>query len=94
MYAPPEEVEPAGVLDGDIIAGSTGTRILVRQAGGDYLEDTLWSGQFGVSPAEWRTGALELVALATEHAGIKPRLSAIEHPDNYEAGTSDVFPPD
>jgi len=39
VFVAPEQDQPRGILDGDIIAGSTGTHILVRQPDGAYLPD-------------------------------------------------------
>lgn len=91
VYEPTEEHTPPGVLDADIIAGSTGTRILVRQTGDSYLLDREYEQQFGAD-SEWRRRALQMTDdLAA--AGCRVALAPIEIAGNYERGISDVFPP-
>lgn len=90
---PQEEAEPAGLLDPDIIAGSTGTQILVRQQDGAYLPDEQYGVDEPLEPCEWRERVLALVeAINTPNLLLQP--AAIEYLENYGDGVSDVYPPD
>lgn len=92
-YVPPEEAEATGVLDGDLIAASTGTRILVRQRDGTYLPDRAYAALAGQLAPDWRASALRLLTDLFAHS-CPGALASIESAENYEAGRSDVFPPD
>ena len=90
---PQEEAEPAGLLDPDIIAGSTGTRILARQRDGAYLPDEEYGSGEPLEPPEWRKRASALVeAINTPDPLLEP--APIESAANYDDGISDVYPPD
>lgn len=90
VYAPPEDCFPRGILDGDIIAGSTGTRIMVRQTDGSYVPDSAYENRGGAL-GRWRDTAMEAL-IALDIPGAEP--APIEFEANYERGASDVFPPD
>jgi hydroxymethylpyrimidine pyrophosphatase-like HAD family hydrolase len=79
-----------GIYDPDIIIGSTGTCILVRQTSGGYCCDCSFQKQFSANSQEWREKALASLQK------FKPiyRLAPIEFEDNYWQGKTDVFPPD
>ncbi|GAC1401345.1 MAG: hypothetical protein NVSMB52_15160 [Chloroflexota bacterium] len=91
-YVPPEEVIPRGVLDADIVAGSTGTRILVQQSSTTYDVDTQYEASYDEASRNWRAGCLQLLSRLRDR-GSAFELSAIDIEENYRAGTSDVFPP-
>lgn len=93
VYVPPEEAEPAGILDGEVIAGSSGTRILLRQGDGSYGIDTQYEARFGASPARWRERKMALVAW-TRSRGCLAEPAPIDSWEKYEAGEADVAPPD
>ena len=92
-YVSPEKHEPIGLLDGDIIAGSTGTQIMIRQKGGGYLPDRSYELGSALSSGSWREAALQLLAMLTAE-GYTAEPAEIESEDNYQAGVSDVFPPE
>jgi hypothetical protein len=87
----PERVVAAGLLDGDVIAGSSGTRILVRQTDGGYLPDVAYEG--GVEPAAWRE-QVETLLRWVRAEGCAFELASIDRRGAYEGGAADVFPPD
>jgi len=92
FYLPPESVEPRGILDGEIIAGSSGSRIFVRQTDAGYVPDHAFGGS-ELPPDAWREEALALLAEAN---GADPvaEPAAIESFASYQAGIADVAPPD
>jgi hypothetical protein len=92
-YVPPEEAEATGILDGDLIAASTGTRILVRQQDGTYLSDRAYAILAGQPAPDWRSSALRLLTDLFAH-GCPGTLASIESVKNYDTRCSDVFPPD
>lgn len=92
-YVAPEEEVPQGLLDGDIIAGSSGTRILVKQLDGRYLPDFAYEGAYGVESAIWRDRTLQLAQALIARGGCQGGPAAIDLPGNYEAGLVDVAPP-
>lgn len=89
---PPEDVEPRGILDGDFIAASSGTRLLVKQVDGRYLVDRAYEGRYGVSPEDWRDRTLAVLR-ALWSRGVPGELAEIEDPENYRLGRTDIFPP-
>jgi hypothetical protein len=91
-YTPPERVLPAGLLDGDVIAASSGTQILLKQEDGAYLPDRDYEARFDESPEGWRAAALALLDWI-QSLGCRVKAAPIEHPESYEEGRSDVFPP-
>ncbi len=90
-YTPPEIFEPKGLIDADIISGSTGTQIIVRQEDGSYLSDQSYDRTMGESADHWRKKALELVQMV-DHEGVS-RLSQLEDLENYVTGVTNVAPP-
>jgi hypothetical protein len=92
VYVPPETVLPGGLLDGEIVAGSSGTRILVRGDDGAYRPDPVYEERMGADPEGWRATALALVrTLQREGIGAEP--APIDRPEAYETGETDVYPP-
>lgn len=90
-YLDPSLLSPAGLLDPDIIAGSTGTQILIRQKNGGFCPLLSYEKSFGQKPQEWRKGVLS----ALSDLGIlqKASLSPLDLPANYRLGVTDVFMP-
>jgi hydroxymethylpyrimidine pyrophosphatase-like HAD family hydrolase len=92
VYAPPEQVEAAGILDPDIIAGSTGTHILVRQHGGWYTTDNVYEEQFGTSSEEWRKQIIDVINQYNTN-GQKAYPADYESSDKYNNGLVNIYPP-
>lgn len=92
VRVPPETVLPRGILDGDILAASTGTRVLVRQESGQYVVDSSYEARHGATPHDWRAAAEHMLDQARAR-GCSFEPAAIESQDNYRTGTSDVAPP-
>lgn len=93
VEVPQEAAEPAALLDPDVIAGSTGTRILFRQSDGRYRPDGTYGAPNESPPDLWRHEVLALLARVNDEGRVV-ELASIENADNYRAGRSDVFPPD
>lgn len=91
-FADTLSVETA-LYDPDIIISSTGTDILTRQENGSYSQDKIFRKNELRASKEWRNDTLKVL----QH--IDPddelfRLSYIESEQNYEDGTSYVYPHD
>lgn len=91
FYRDPLFVESPGVIDPDIVVGSTGTAIWIKQQSGGYLKDIRYEKGFMAHSAEWRKAVLHLLIKLkkTTHFEISP----LEDPNNYPAHTVDVAPP-
>lgn len=89
------EKTPIGVLDLHVIAGSTGTQMMVRCGqrgeGYYYLEDTAF--QQGV-PAGWRAGVTEALERFEQDTGVVVPYADIDRRDLFEQGRVDVMPPE
>jgi hypothetical protein len=92
VVVPPEDLLPRGLLDGEVIAGSSGTRILVRGEDGAYRPDPVYDAMMGNDPAGWRGRAMALVEAAAS-AGITVEAAPIDRPEAYESGATDIYPP-
>lgn len=91
-YVDPKNVIPRGLLDPDIVVGSTGTAIWVRQTDGSYVPDVGYTWQFGIEPEAWRASALRFIKRL---GGSRLcRISDIDNKINYEENKTDVYPPD
>lgn len=92
VYMKPELVEPVGLLDPDIIAGSTGTQILVRQKKGGYLIDKAYEKNLLTSADQWRN---DINMLINEFNNDKKRayIAHYDIPKNYFDGSSNVYRP-
>lgn len=90
----PEELkEFEGLYDPDIIAGTTGSRILVRQENGGYALDSDFENQQKQTSEEWRNGAMEVLQYI-DPEGKLYKLSPLENAQNYSRGEIDVYSPD
>jgi hypothetical protein len=92
VHVPPEDVVPAGLLDGEVIAGSSGTRILLRGEDGAYRPDPLYEEWMGADPDGWRAVATSLVRVL-QRQGIEAEPAPIDRREAYETGMTDVYPP-
>lgn len=92
VYLPVERIESEGILDPDIIAGSTGTQILVKQTGGYYVNDKQYENRFTESSDEWRKRMFDIISLYNTN---KQRAfpAGYEKSENYALGITDVYPP-
>ena len=92
VYIPPEQIEPSGLLDPDIIAGSTGTQILVKQKSGGYINDRQFEDRFTEVAESWREKALKMIDIFnTPYKRAYPAL--YEDPENYKNGLTNVYQP-
>ncbi len=92
-YIPPEDYEPLGVLDPDIIVGSSGTKILIRQKNGGYIHDISFEKRYSQKSHEWRIGTLQVISYINSF-GKLANLSAIDIQNRYDKYETNVFPPD
>ncbi|HUD44641.1 MAG TPA: hypothetical protein VMR41_03820 [Patescibacteria group bacterium] len=91
-YIKTEKHTPTGLLDPDVIAGSTGTQIIIKQQDGAYREDTGYTSSFGLSTIEWKQQCLRLLQIIDPQKKLF-QLSPIDIPSNYYQRVTDVFPP-
>lgn len=93
IYIDPGKYEPRGLIDPDVIAGSTGTKIILRQDKGAYCEDFEYTEKLGVSSKRFREAVLRFISFVNfEHNICK--ISPIESEENYLKGVTNVFPSD
>lgn len=91
-WAPPEGIEPAGLLDGDIIAGSSGTRVYVQGLDGIYRLDGGYP-RTEEDPLSWRESTLAVLA-GLPGWGSSVSSAPINDSIEYVAGRTDVGPAD
>jgi hypothetical protein len=89
---PPESVEPTGILDPDVIAGSTGTQIIVKQQITGYMKDTWYEEQFFEGSAAWRARILGLVQEFNNNSQ-RAYPAQYDYEDNYLNGITNIYPP-
>ncbi|NTU74128.1 hypothetical protein HGB07_08370, partial [Candidatus Roizmanbacteria bacterium] len=90
-YIDPAEFEPAGLLDADVIAGSTGTSILVKQEGGGYQPDRDYQKRLRADRRIWHAETI-----ADIESIDKDKLTELhpnEYKHNYDDGITNIFPP-
>lgn len=92
VYAKPELIEHVGLLDPDIIAGSTGTQILLHQSTGGYISDKDFEASFKETPQEWRQYVWDLINSFNKFKK-KAFHAPNEIPSNYHDGLSDIYRP-
>ncbi|GAC1473087.1 MAG: hypothetical protein PVSMB7_26580 [Chloroflexota bacterium] len=93
VYVPPEEAEAAGILNPDVIAGSTGTRLYIRQEDSRYLPDGEYNNCHVSDPDTWRRGVLNLLH-TVEANKLGADLADIDSAERFEQGVTDVYPPE
>lgn len=91
-YVDPSKTEPKGVLDPDIIIGSTGTAIWLKQVNGGYKPDLIYQQSFAIHSKEWRNLVLLMLHQLKKTANFN--ISHIENDQSYEKNRSNVYPPD
>lgn len=90
-YIDPKKINP-DLVDPDIIIGSTGTEIYIKQLSGAYLCDTSFRQKHTKISSIWRDMVMEIlfeIDPQQEHL----HLSKIEYAENYLNHTTDIFPP-
>src|SRR5581483_1479943 len=92
-YIDPLMCEPQELIDPDIIAGSTGTAIVLRQKEGGYAKDTHFEKKLPLSSQRFREHVFRIISYANKDASIV-MPSPIEYKGNYEKGISNVAPSD
>jgi hydroxymethylpyrimidine pyrophosphatase-like HAD family hydrolase len=89
----PQSVEPEGIIDPDIIAGSTGTSIWIKQETGGYLKDAQFETRLKTESQAWRDWVMKLRDYINQTRGVICEALPIENSQNYEGGLTDVYPP-
>lgn len=82
-----------GLYDPEIIIGTTGSVILIKQRGGGYKEDEDFKSHIGETSQKWRDDTLEVVK-ALDPENQLTILAAVDTEGNYEKGVIDVEEPD
>src|SRR6266480_4472537 len=90
-YVDPK-VHNTNLVDPDIIIGSTGTQILVKQISGGYAPDVSFEKQFVFSPRIWREKVLKFIHMIDPEETFV-HLAPIESEKNYREQKTNVFPP-
>lgn len=94
IEVPPESLEDnRGLLDPDVIGGTTGSRIMLRQEKGGYVVDTGFENAIKKDQSQWRENVLNFLKMIDPDKKLV-NLAPIESVQNYELGLTDVFPPD
>lgn len=91
IYIPIEQIESQGLLDPDIIAASSGTKLYIKQKAGGYLSDNDFHKKLEVN-RNWRKKAKDLVEKYNETSR-KAYFALYENPKNYIKGLTNVYPP-
>lgn len=91
-YLPPEQVEPTGLLDPEVIAGSSGTQILIRQKTGGFAPDIFFEQGMEAAANDWRKEMEKLIAEFNKKE-LRAFKAHFENPLNYEKGISNVYQP-
>lgn len=89
----PRDVEPKGLLDPDIIAGATGSRVLIKQKNGGYQVDNNFEVQMKAESKTWRKGVMSLLDYINKEKHLCQAIP-IEYEENFAKKETDVFPPD
>lgn len=90
-YIDPQITESKSLVDPDIIIGSSGTQILIKQLDGGYQTDKSFLKHLYQQPDAWRKKTLKLLEKFKPKFAF--RLSAIEKPEHYTKQITNVFPP-
>lgn len=93
FYKDPLLFEPPGILDGDIIISSSGSKILVKQNNNAYEEDICYFNTDFPEPKIWRETVTAQINNINSLRNIA-NLSYIEDVNLYINGTNNVYPPD
>lgn len=88
----PETVISPGLLDPDIIAGTTGTRIFFHKADGGYCEDMMFRNKH-ITSALFKRITHTMISHINKAETIA-RTTLLEHESNFHKGLTNVFPPD
>lgn len=91
VYIDPKEVN-TNLVDPDIIIGSTGTQIVVKQIYGGYSNDLSFESQFKIISPLWRKNVLEIIKQIDPQEQFA-KLALFENENMYYAGKTNIFPP-
>lgn len=91
IYTPVELIEPMGLLDPDVIAGSSGTQLYIKQKTGGYISDEGFYSNLKVTK-NWRKDVKNLIEKYNSPSK-KAYFALYETPKNYIKGLTNVYPP-
>lgn len=92
-YKDPILYEPKGILDGEIIISSSGSKIFVKQDSGAYQEDLCFYNKAFPNPQVWRKTITTQINNINNQKNIA-KLSYVEDVSLYVNGTNNVYPLD
>jgi hypothetical protein len=93
IYVDPGTIEPAGVLNAHIVAGSTGSGgQLIEQIDGSYIRDSRFEAKMKAESDAWRSGVTKLIEFVNNDEQLC-QLIPIESVEKYDEGETDVYPP-
>ncbi len=91
-YADPKTLpEHSPFVEGDAIAGTTGTRLFIKQESGGYKLDTEFEESMVQESATWRDGVFELLEYVDPEHTVT--IAPIDVAENFEHNQVDVYPP-
>jgi len=94
FQADPEVVESNGLLNADIIAGTTGSSgPMVKQIDGSYVRDPQFEVKAKAESDVWRKGAKQLIDFVNKCEPLC-QIAPIDDANNYLVNETDIFPPD
>lgn len=89
-YVDPK-IHSANLVDPDVIIGSTGTQILLKQTDGGFGKDNSFEEQFELSSRKWRKTAFDLIdQIDPEKQYIQ--IAPIESQEYYNQRKTNVYP--
>ncbi len=91
-YVDPAKIIQQGLLDPDVIVGSTGASIWIRQEDGSYMADVSYTDRFDIDGTAWRTSFERFLKRIKGERYC--RLSPFDDKALYEENKTDVYPPD
>lgn len=97
LTAFPDELgENAGLYDPDIIAGTTGSCILLRQQDGGYISDSSFEKRIQRESQSWREEVNPIVQQILKEIDPEGKIAKshrLDEPENYHSGACDVMSP-
>lgn len=91
---PIESIEPEGLLNPDVIAGTTGAHIMLKQTDGSFITDQSYINEhIMVNAQDWRKEMLEYISEFNKD-GVKAFFELYEDPQNYINGLTNIHMPD
>ena len=89
----PRQVEPAGILDSEVIIASTGSSMLLKQKDNSYRSVDHYFMNNLPSPSIWRNNVRQFLQPLLAQSDVV-WLSPLESEFNYQQKITNIFPPD